>query len=94
MKVIRKGREQKGWSTEAECTGGGNGDGGCGAKLLVEAADIYRTEAQSRDETEAFATFQCPECGVLTDLVGVKTPPRHLWERDRLRKPADWGVKR
>lgn len=40
MKVLRPGRKQKGWSTEAECTGLGNGGGGCGAKLLVEEDDV------------------------------------------------------
>ena len=36
MKVLQPGRPQQGWSTEATCTGKGNGDGGCGARLLVD----------------------------------------------------------
>jgi len=46
MKVIQKGRGQKGWAKEFTCTGKGNGDGGCEAVLLVEADDIFRTKRQ------------------------------------------------
>lgn len=38
MKVLEKGREQRGWSKECRCTGNGNGGGGCNALLLVVAA--------------------------------------------------------
>lgn len=93
MKVMEKGRPQKGWSTEAVCTGKGNGDGGCGAKLLVEQADIYRTASHCRDETDYYETFQCPECGVETDLKGVPSsvvtvlPSKAVWIRSsRTRK--------
>lgn len=68
MKVIKKGREQKGWSKEKECTGQGNEGVGCGAILLVEAEDLFQTSSSCRDETDYFVTFQCPECGVKTDV--------------------------
>lgn len=68
MKVLEPGRPQKGWSTEATCTGAGNGKGGCGAKLLVEQTDLFRTASHARDETTCYITFRCPECGVNTDL--------------------------
>ncbi len=68
MKVLKPGRPQKGWSTEATCTGNGNGDGGCGAVLLVEQDDLFRTTRCCRDEVDYFTTFACPQCGVLTDL--------------------------
>jgi hypothetical protein len=70
MKVLKRGRGQKGWSTKATCTGTGNGGGGCGAQLLVEEADLFRTQRQSYGEEapELFATFTCCECGVLTDV--------------------------
>ncbi len=67
MKVLKKGRPQKGWAKELLCTGNGNGGGGCGAKLLVEKADLYQTSSSCRDETDYFVTFRCPECGVQTD---------------------------
>lgn len=67
MKVLKKGRPQKGWAKELLCTGNGNGGGGCGAKLLVEKADLYQTSSSCRDETDYFVTFRCPECGVATD---------------------------
>ncbi len=71
MKVLKPGREQKGWSTEATCTGEGNQGGGCGAVLLVEEADVYKTQSgggYGGDSPEDFATFKCPSCGVQTDL--------------------------
>lgn len=70
MKVLKPGREQKGWATEATCTGMGNGNGGCGAVLLVEESDLFQTSRLSYGDQfpEYFATFECVACGVLTDL--------------------------
>ena len=69
MKVLKPGREQKGWSMEATCTGRGNGEGGCGAELLVEEDDIYRTVSGHYDgSTDYYETFKCSECGVETDF--------------------------
>lgn len=68
MKILEPGREQQGWSTEAVCTGAGNGNGGCGAKLLVEQSDLFRTESHARDETTTYTTFECAACKVWTDL--------------------------
>ena len=73
MKIIKPGREQTGWTTEEKCTGAGNGGGGCGAVLLVEQGDIYRTFRHCRDERDEFHTFACSACGVETDL--AKRPP-------------------
>lgn len=70
MKVIKKGRPQKGWAKQITCTGKGNGRGGCGAVLLIEESDLFRTGKHSRDESEYYATFKCSECGVLTDVNG------------------------
>jgi len=71
MKVLKPGNGQKGWSTEQACTGSGNGGGGCGAVLLVEQPNMYKTFRHCRDETDTFVTFTCPECGVETDIKGV-----------------------
>lgn len=68
MKVLKKGRKQKGYSKERTCTGSGNGGGGCRAKLLVEEDDLYQTSSSCRDETEYYVTFRCPECYVETDI--------------------------
>ncbi|MFA6050003.1 MAG: hypothetical protein WC761_02295 [Candidatus Paceibacterota bacterium] len=69
MKVLKKGRKQKGWAAEQECSGAGNGGGGCGALLLVELADLFHTGSSSYDgSSESNVTFECMECGVLTDL--------------------------
>jgi len=69
MKVIKKGRPQKGWAKELTCTGSGNNGGGCRAKLLVEHGDLYKTASHHYDgSSEYYTTFTCPECGVMTDI--------------------------
>lgn len=74
MEVIKKGREQKGWSKKLKCTGAGNKGGGCGAILLVSIGDLYCTFTQCRDETDTFTTFRCSCCGVQTDIKDVDRP--------------------
>jgi len=92
MRVIEKGREQKGWSKECKCTGKGNGDGGCGAKLLVERGDLFVTTNTCRDETDYYLTFRCSECEVLTDIpenqapAGIIRELRSKAERSRQRE--------
>jgi hypothetical protein len=72
MKVIKKGREQKGWSKEYKCTGKGNGGGGCGAILLVSEGDLYQTASHHYDgSSEYYTTFRCPCCSVQTDVEDV-----------------------
>jgi len=85
MHVIERGRPQKGWSKQKRCTGSGNGDGGCGALLLVEESDIFRTESHVHMDTDAYATFQCSECGVKTDFDDDEVPG-WLWEKLKLYK--------
>ena len=68
MKVLQEGNPN-GWEIEQECTGKGNGDGGCKAKLLVNEDDIFVTTHTDLDgETDFYYTFQCPCCGVYTDI--------------------------
>ena len=76
MKVLEPGRPQAGWSKAVVCTGVGNGNGGCHAKLLVEEPDLYRTESHARDETTTYVTMMCPCCGVETDLWNSDSPSR------------------
>ncbi len=76
MKIIKPGRTQAGYSIEQTCTGSNNGGGGCGAVLLVEAADLYITQSHARDESTDYVTFQCSACGVLTD---IKKPTPAAW---------------
>ena len=87
MKVLEPGRKQSGWSAEAICTGKGNGDGGCGAKLLVEQPDLFLTHSSHRDETDTFVTFKCECCEVLTDIPDV---PFNI--RDTLPSYGEWKV--
>jgi len=72
MKVLKKGRPQKGWAKKCACTGSGNGGGGCRAKLLVEEGDLYETSKSYIDgSTDCFVTFACPCCSVETDINNV-----------------------
>ena len=69
MKLVKKGRNQTGWSKEFNCTGKGNGGGGCGAVLLVSASDFYFTHSHHYDgSSERYTTFRRPSCGVETDV--------------------------
>lgn len=69
MKVLKKGNGQKSWSTKRTCSGHGNGGGGCGATLLVEKPDLYKTSSHHYDgSSEYYITFSCPLCKVETDL--------------------------
>jgi len=71
MKVLKKGREQKGWAKEFKCTASGNGEEGCGAKLLVEEADIKYTGSKhcyGDSSPDYFYGFICPDCGGVTDV--------------------------
>lgn len=87
MKVVKPGREQAGWAREEECTGKGNGFGGCGAILLVEHGDLFKTFRHALNETDVFITFKCPSCGVLTDIEGAPNqrdlPSQSEWENVR-----------
>ena len=90
MKVLEKGRKQKGWTTETACTGYGNGNGGCGAHLLVGIGDLYKTYSHALSETTTYITFECPECGVETDLADNETNragvPSAVWSKVREKK--------
>jgi hypothetical protein len=90
MKVITPGRPQKGWAKEYTCTGAGNGNGGCGAVLLIEQDDVYETSGSCRDETNYYTTFKCSECGVETDIIDVpgnlKLPTKESWARRHPKK--------
>lgn len=72
MKVLRNGDGRKGWAKEYECTGAGNGNGGCGAILLVEEGDLYKTHSYDYGGGhDVYTTFKCPQCGNETDVKGV-----------------------
>jgi hypothetical protein len=88
MRVLKPGRKQRGWSVETVCTGTGNGGGGCGAKLLVEQGDLFKTTSQARDETTTYVTFRCSECGVLTDLGERIWPPHQIVAGLAVRNPG------
>ncbi len=87
MKLIKEGRKQTGWAGEFSCTGVGNGNGGCGAILLVEQRDLFLTVQSSFDGShDDFVTFKCSQCGVLTDIKGKST--------DGLLLKKDWEEKK
>jgi len=89
MKVLEKGTGQTGWAKEFACSGAGNGGGGCKAKLLVEAGDLFHTHHYDYGGGhDRYTTFKCAECGVLTDIThpaGVGTIPDTY---------ADWLARR
>ena len=71
MKLIKKGRSQKQWSSEFTCTGKGNDGGGCGAILLVSVGDLFKQYHGCYDGSivvDTYISFKCSECGVITDI--------------------------
>lgn len=70
MKTLKKGNPQKGWAKKVKCTGNGNGGGGCGAELLVEQGDLYKTSRHCYGDSSPtiYTTFTCQECTVETDI--------------------------
>jgi hypothetical protein len=89
LKIITPGNHMNlEWTGEFECTGRGNGNHGCGAKLEIQHSDLFGTynSCMGRDETW-FVTFMCPCCGAMTDLAntdGYRHPdfPRTMSCRD------------
>jgi len=72
MKVVEQGDGRTGWAKEFKCTGAGNGNGGCGAILLVEGRDLYHTYHHDYGGgKDTYTTFTCPQCGNETDVTGV-----------------------
>lgn len=87
MKVIKKGREQRGWAMEKICDGHGFGGGGCGARVLVEEDDVYATSrGDGEGGNEYFRTFRCCECGVQNNFKTSEASP--VWDRTN-RKEGD-----
>lgn len=69
MEILKTGKEKMPWTKKATCTGKGNGQKGCGAKLLISAGDLYTTFKSDDGETNtSYYTFQCPCCKVETDI--------------------------
>lgn len=92
MKVVKKGRPQKGWAKKFKCTGRGNGDGGCGAELLVEEDDLFHTLSTALWETDYYITFRCSGCGVLTDI-SDRDATRHVRVATDLPHYSEWCKK-
>jgi len=89
MKILEPGRAQTGWAKEFRCTGKGNGDGGCGALLLVEQPDLYNTHHHCRDDHDVFTTFRCAACKVQTDV----EVPYGLCKRSSEKEPYEKMVR-
>ena len=69
MKVIKNGEEIDSWKLRINCTGRGNGGGGCGALLEIREEDIYNTYSYDYlGDKDTYYTIVCPICGKETDL--------------------------
>lgn len=90
MKTVKKGRKQKGWAKKVKCTGSGNGGGGCGAILLVEQGDLYKTFRHCYGDSypDVFITFACQECGVETDIEAPSSVTENLTSKSEFNKKS------
>ena len=74
MKILERGKADC-WETEQICTGRGNGDGGCGAKLLVSEKDIRVTKHTCIDDSvSTYYKFKCPCCNKKTNIPEKEIP--------------------
>jgi hypothetical protein len=68
MNVLKPGVEGGLWKEEVLCTGGGNGNDGCGATLEVQAGDLFHTASTDMTgSTDDFITIECVLCKKWTD---------------------------
>lgn len=75
MEILTKGKDVQSWSIDWNCTGYGNGGGGCDALLRVEESDFFRTpDSDMSGHHGYFSTFQCPICKVWTDVKSGRVP--------------------
>jgi hypothetical protein len=62
------------------CTGKGNGNDGCGARVVIDEIDLFKTGTKDNP----CLTFECPgdECSAWTDIWSQDsgTPPPHPLE--------------
>lgn len=99
MKLVKPGRPQSGWAQEFACTGEGNRGGGCGAVLLVEQDDVFRTFSSHYDgSTDNYNTFKCSACGVETDLpedisLAFTPPTKADWLKSRRSPTPEEGTR-
>jgi adenine phosphoribosyltransferase len=76
MKVIKQGAGKKSfWKKSVICTGKGNNNIGCGAKLEINGGDVYMTESHHYDgSSSSYFTFMCPCCEAETDINEKEIP--------------------
>ena len=82
MEIIEVGNKKNAWSMIIKCTGKGNEDDNaekhkfpCGAKLKINADDIFMTHHYCFDgSVDDYYTIKCPCCGCLTDINKDRLP--------------------
>lgn len=75
MKVLESGNPNGAWKKEIVCTGHGNGSDGCGAKLEINASDIFHTAHHDYGGgCDHFMTIECIQCRKWTDIKSSDVP--------------------
>lgn len=63
------------WKIKCKCTGKGNGNRGCGERILVTKDDIFVTSrGYYKCSREYYYTFKCPKCDRNTNIPGENIP--------------------
>lgn len=80
MKIVKPGRDQKGWAQEVSCSVAG----GCAAVLLVEQADLFHPKTS--EDSDPRIGFECGACGMTNwlDQKTVNTVPNYWNLPERL----------
>ncbi len=76
MKILEYGNKAS-WETKQKCDANGWEGLGCGAKLLIDAEDIFISERIFIDgSSENYFTFTCPVCGQNSDICKSEIPEK------------------
>ena len=83
MKVIKEGEGIDPIIGQFECTGVGNGLGGCGATLEINLSDLRRYQGTDMygDANPEQYSFRCIRCETLTDIPSNDHPKGKMRDR-------------
>jgi hypothetical protein len=91
MQVLEKPKTKEQWSQTVTCDGVNKVREGCGAKLAITEDDLFRVKVGAEGFVQYIAQYQCPECGVRSDLPTYPNASvlMDYWQHPQYRKESD-----